>query len=246
MTCQDFDIAIGDAVDGTLGDTPARQLQEHLAACARCAAVDADLRAIRAAARALPVEAPAPRVWTAIAAAVESERLSGAAAATAGAGRGVFAGAAWWQPLAAAAMAVVVAGTLAAVGSRLEPLRDTSGGPIQAAAAASEPATADAVRHAEVEYLEAINGLEAITTADDTLDEETAGVLKANMTVIDQAIGESRAVLKVQPESELAIASLFEALRRKLSLLQDMVALINEMRQGDAEGAARIASGLNQ
>jgi len=39
---------------------------------------------------------------------------------------------------------------------------------------------------------------------------------------------------------------LFEALRSKVELLQDIVALINEMRKGNPEGAARIVSGLNQ
>ena len=46
--------------------------------------------------------------------------------------------------------------------------------------------------------------------------------------------------------NELAQESLFEALRSKLALLQDMVALINEMRKGNQEGAARIVSELEQ
>ena len=64
--------------------------------------------------------------------------------------------------------------------------------------------------------------------------------------VIDDALGESRAVLQTQPSNELAQESLFEALRSKLALLQDMVALINEMRKGNQEGAARIVSELEQ
>ena len=152
-------------------------------------------------------------------------------------------------------MAVLVTGTLAMVGTRLEPLRQvpaddaatTVAGASAGAAGGTGDSAVDAVRHAEGEYIQAISGLEAITsTAADTLDPETADVLKANLTVIDQAIGESRAALKTEPESQLAITSLFEALRSKVALLQDMVALINEMRQGNAEGAARIASGLNQ
>jgi len=260
MNCQDFDIAIGDAVDGTITEPAARRLQGHLATCARCAALDADLRAIRSAARALPAQPPPAHVWKAIAAAMESERAGQAATA----GRGLFAGfASWqraWQPLAAAAMAIIVTATLAAVGTLLEPLRQTqdvrltdsvegagTDGAAAAGTVAADTLAVDTVRHAEGEYIEAINGLEAITsTAGDTLDQETADVLKTNLTVIDRAIGDSRAALKEEPENRLAIASLFEALRGKLALLQDMVALINEMRQGNAEGAARIASGLNQ
>ena len=37
-----------------------------------------------------------------------------------------------------------------------------------------------------------------------------------------------------------ARASLYEALKQKISLLQDTIALMNEMRQGDAAGAAEI------
>ena len=89
--------------------------------------------------------------------------------------------------------------------------------------------------------------LEQATSADrSALDPETADALDAGLTVIDEAIGESRAALQTQPESELAQVSLFEALRRKVSLLQDMLALINEMRQGNQDGAARIMSELNQ
>jgi hypothetical protein len=71
-------------------------------------------------------------------------------------------------------------------------------------------------------------------------------VLQKNLEVIDQAIGESRSALRTQPASEVAQESLFEALRNKVSLLQETVVLINEMRKGNQEGTARIVSGLNQ
>ena len=70
--------------------------------------------------------------------------------------------------------------------------------------------------------------------------------MQANLRVIDDAIGDSRAALKTDPSSDLAQDSLFEALRSKVTLLQDTIALINEMRKGNQEGAARIVSGLNQ
>ena len=49
-----------------------------------------------------------------------------------------------------------------------------------------------------------------------------------------------------EPENDVAQESLFGALRSKIALLQDTIALINEMRKGNQEGAARIVSGLNQ
>ena len=64
--------------------------------------------------------------------------------------------------------------------------------------------------------------------------------------VIDGAITESRAALQTEPDNPAAQESLFDALRSKLELLQDVVALINEMRKGNPEGAARIVSGINQ
>jgi len=45
---------------------------------------------------------------------------------------------------------------------------------------------------------------------------------------------------------EVAQESLFGALRSKVALLQETLTLINEMRKGNQEGAARIVSGLNQ
>ena len=99
---------------------------------------------------------------------------------------------------------------------------------------------------AERDLSNTIDGLERIATDRTSLDMETADVLKANLTVLDGAIGESREALKKEPENDVAQESLFEALRNKVALLQDTIALINEMRKGNQEGAARIVSGLNQ
>jgi len=75
---------------------------------------------------------------------------------------------------------------------------------------------------------------------------QTAATLQKNLAVIDQAIGESRAALRVQPTSEPAQQSLIENFKTKIAFLQDTVALINEMRKGNDTGAARIVSGLKQ
>jgi len=52
--------------------------------------------------------------------------------------------------------------------------------------------------------------------------------------VIDDAITESRAALRAEPQSESAQESLTVALGRKVALLQDMVALISDMRKGES------------
>jgi hypothetical protein len=95
----------------------------------------------------------------------------------------------------------------------------------------------------EQQYTTAIAGLEDITMKERaSLDDDTAEVLQANLTVIDGAIGESRAALDQQPESTIAQESLVEALRNKVVLLQDTVALINATRPGDTD----TITGLNQ
>ena len=49
-------------------------------------------------------------------------------------------------------------------------------------------------------------------------------MLQKNLQVIDQAIAESRAALRSEPQSAPARDSLFDALRRKVTLLQDTIA----------------------
>ena len=103
------------------------------------------------------------------------------------------------------------------------------------------------LRLAEQHYEKAIAGLEQIAkTEQGSLDPQVAALLQKNLGIIDQAIRDSRAALVQQPTSQLAQESLFEAFRRKVSLLQDTVALINEMRKGNQAGAARIIEKVNQ
>jgi len=100
------------------------------------------------------------------------------------------------------------------------------------------------LQQADQHYEKALAGLEQVAKeGQGTLDTRTAAVLQKNLGILDQAIGESRAALKQQPTSELARTSLFEALQRKVQLLQDTVALINEMRKGNQAGAAQIVGG---
>lgn len=103
------------------------------------------------------------------------------------------------------------------------------------------------LRLAEQHYEKAIAGLELVAKADQgSLDPQLAAVLQKNLGIIDQAILESRVALQSQPTNQLAQASLFEAFRRKVALLQDTITLINEMRKGDQAGAARVLQNLNR
>jgi hypothetical protein len=243
MSCRRFAADAGEYADGGLSGTPLEVFEAHLPSCADCRAAVADFRSIRAAARTLEPHVPAPQVWTRIAAAVDAEgrrsliqRLFG------------FAGG--WRP----AVAVTLMVALLVGGSWLAWREVARSGSAPAAAALTTASQAQALESVENEmklaeehYAKAISSLEQIAKQDSSsLDGQTAAVLQENLTVIDRAIGESRTALQKEPTSDLAQDSLFDALRSKVSLLQDTVSLINEMRKGNQEGAARIVSGLSQ
>jgi len=237
MNCQDYEAQIGDYVDGAMDEAQRASFESHLATCASCRAVVADLSVIRSASLSLEPQVPPPHVWRMLSAAIDAEPKP-----FFGVG-----GTQWWRAFApAAAMAVLVA-SLSWTAAQLTPapserlVRTTQ-------VSHSEPVSILAeYQLAERDLTSTIEGLERIAADDPSpLDMETADVLKANLTVLDGAIGESREALKHEPENDVAQESLFEALRNKVALLQDTIALINEMRKGNQEGTARIVSGLNQ
>jgi len=233
MTCQEYDAHIDDYVDDVLSDTLRAECEAHVSTCTNCRALTTDLRTIRIATRSLEPQVPSPQVWYRIAAAIEAEP------------RGIvsawFGG--WQQAVAGAAAAVLIVSGLSWVGGHLTPAgRDRLASPISDAREAP-PMDAAEFTLVEQQYTTAIAGLEDITTKERAgLDADTAQVLQANLTVIDSAIGESRAALDQEPDSAVAQDSLVEALRNKVALLQDTVALINTMRPADAD----TNTGLNQ
>jgi hypothetical protein len=240
MSCQEYEAQIGDYVDGAMDEADLAAFESHLTSCASCRAVVADFSVIRAASLSLEPQVPPPHVWQKLSAAIEAEPKP-----FFGVG-----GAQWWRAFApAAAMAVLVAGlSWTAAQLAVLPRSTTAAQLTLAPATPAEPVSILAeYQLAERNLTNTIEGLERITANDpDALDMETADVLKANLTLLDGAIGESREALQQEPENDVAQESLFEALRNKVALLQDTIALINEMRKGDQEGAARIVSGLNQ
>ena len=106
---------------------------------------------------------------------------------------------------------------------------------------------ADDLQIAEQHYQSAIDKLQrAADLNDGTIDAETASVLQKNLLVINGAISESRAALQTDPQSAPARDSLFEALRQKVTLLQETIALMNELRKGNSAGAAQIIDGAKK
>ena len=228
MNCSTCQPLLSVYVDDALRTDERAAVEEHLRGCVECRALAQDLSSICLAAGSLEPLIPSPHVWQRIAAAAETQtRASGFQPR-------------WfnWRPVAAVAMTAVLAAGLWRVGTLLQPADNTDAGPLVAEVIEADP---------EAHYTLAIARLEEVTSADqDVLDQETAGAINAGLTVIDEAITESRAALRSEPESESAQESLFAALRRKVALLQEMLGLINEMRKGNQAGAARILSEINR
>ncbi len=231
---------INEYVDGALDPSQRAAVEAHLSTCAECRALADDLRQIVKGASTLPALTPDPLLWARVAEHVRKasqpipRRLWRAAI-----------------PLAAAAVLILL------VVARQQLWQTPSERTIVPAKAQSTtPAGSESnaklvqsveseLRLAEEHYEKAIAGLEAITSAGQkTLDPKLAATLQKNLAVIDQAIGESRAALRAQPDSRPAQESLFEAFRSKVALLQNTVSLVNEMRKGNQAEAARIVGQL--
>jgi predicted anti-sigma-YlaC factor YlaD len=240
--CEHFAALIQELIDGELGTDARLELDRHVAECPACRAVLADLRDIARVAGELPLHTPRPVVWERIAASLDADaRARGQAHRTTG-----------WTNL---RVALAIAATLiVAVSASVWVLRSPPPPAATPAASAAHQSKDDLVqdvdehlRVAEAHYEQAIAGLESIVNADQSsLDPKVAATLQKNLTVIDGAIQESRAAIKSQPHSELAQTSLFEALRQKVALLEDTIALINVMRKGDQAGAAKILGNMSK
>jgi anti-sigma factor RsiW len=249
---------LNELVDGTLGPAERTEVERHLESCAECRTIVDGLRAVGRAIGSLKLREPPARTWSRVERAI---RLDIEARAVDEGARGVqpsdleprrapkhlTGSRVMWLGLAAAAVIVLAA----SLTLRLAPF-GSHAGPAQQVAPQTAPGT-DAqsveaeLRQASEHYEKAIKGLEQIANAEQgALDPRTAATLQKNLAVIDQAITESREALHTQPNSEPAQQSLIDNFKTKITLLQDTVALINEMRKGNEAGAARIVSGLKQ
>ena len=247
MNCSDYQDAIQELADGTLGPVRRAELQTHLDACASCRGLAEDLQKITAAAPSLERVSPPDHVWMQIAGRLRQE------------GRVTEAPRPRSHNFALLALAATLLLAVAASVYLLLPYRSanpsmagTASPPAaDAAAARGNAAPSDAVQSIVDDFAEAERKLQSALSKledsakgeDDAFGPETAAILTKNLQVIDQAIAESRAALQAEPQSAPARDSLFEAMRRKVTLLQDTIALMNEMRKGNSAGAAQLVDG---
>lgn len=245
MDCRHYQESIRELVDGTIGPIRKAELQRHLDVCEACRVLTDDLIRLHELAADLETLSPPDGVWLQIAGRLRQE--------------GRFEPAQPPQPVRRQALWLAIAATLLlAVGASLLLLmpafRDGGNSATTTQAGGGNVPPVDPVesvaaefRLAEQHYQNAIAKLEEAAGSDQgSIDPQTAAMLQKNLLVIDQAIAESRAALNVEPQSMPARNSLFDALRRKVVLLQDTIALMNEMRKGDAAGAAQVLDGINK
>ena len=250
MSCEDLNEALVDLVDGRLDGARQRIVERHLEGCQNCRALVEDLRSIRAAAFMLDRREPKAETWSRLQTAIAAEpapkrhvlALPGAVRRSLGEGGWPV----WLGAAAALILATVI--SLWPLLNRPEAAHDDTaqqtGDP--AAEVTVESVTAE-FEAAEKHYQKAIDDLQTIANKDTgELDPQVAAVLQKNLTVIDQAITESRDALRSQPSSSNAQSGLFDALRSKVALLQQTVELINEMRKGNQAEAGRRVQTLTQ
>jgi anti-sigma factor RsiW len=236
--CTDIEPRLSAYVDGALTAEERADVARHLDQCAHCRGIVRDLERLRSTARQLGPVRPPDHIWLEIAGQVHAAAGSPARPASASPRRPVV-----WQWVGLAAMLVLV--TMAVYFVMSAP--GGAPAPGNAGRDAAVQAVADELQLAMQHYENAIAQLEALTkNRDSTIDPAVAAMLQKNLTVVDEAIAESRMALASNPESEPARESLFEALRRKVGVLQATVSLMNQMRQGNPAGAADAAAGLGR
>jgi anti-sigma factor RsiW len=242
MSCQQYLNSIHELVDGTVGAIRRAELEQHLDGCEACRALVSDLERIRDAAGALPEMRPPDRVWLQLAGRLRQEGRITTAAAPERPSRSYAA----WLAIAAALVIAVGSAVLLLVP------RTTTPAPSQVTAPAATGSGADVksvetvqneVDAAQQQFEKAIADLEKVAKANQqALDPGTSATIEKNLGIIDQAIAENRAAVKSEPASVAARETLFDALRQKVSLLQDTIALINEMRKGNNAAAAQLVN----
>ena len=217
MTCARFEALLGDLMDETLDgalDAATREAcGRHRATCAACAALLADLSTIREGAALLAAPAPSRDLWDGIAARLDTPVVP------IDRGRPAAQRPLPWRRLAVAAVALVTvsAGVTWSVARRERP---TGGAPALLAASHAENVALDSLYGREIAVLR-----DAAEGTLGQLDSATVAVVRRNLAIIDQAIGECRAALAADPGSPFLQEQLDRAYGEKVALLRRLTLL---------------------
>jgi hypothetical protein len=214
---------LNEYLDRELDPRDHRRVEAHLSECAECRRAFEALTEIAHRASELPPVSPPDRIWQAIAATIEQK-----------AGKFGDSQPAWRKGL---YPALALAATLV-LGLSIWAVMRTPEPPQPSDPNALANMVTEELKAAESHYEKAIGGLEQIIAQNgEVLPQETAAVLNRNLDLIENAIRESRTAIATEPQSAAAQQSLLQALRSKVSLLQNTILLINEVRKGEGENA---------
>lgn len=234
--CQQSSESLNDFVDGLLEPAEHAALAGHLVTCESCRGLVDDLTRLKDAARSLGPIVPPAHVWENI----QATLLSGPSARRQARTQ--------WLGLAAA---LVLVTTGAYFFTRLtspdaSPVATNDAahaGNSNANATATVETVEDELAKAAEHYEKAIAQLEAVAKQDNALPADTAAKLQVSLSQVDQGIAASRAALATEPQNTPARESLFSALRKKVEILQQTVALVGAMQRGDREATAKVLDG---
>ena len=219
MTCERTLSRLDEYVDGDLDEAAFQEMELHLGGCAGCREEERALRALIAAAAALPREMPPARdLWPELA-----ERLRGAEGARLVARPALSS---WRSPMAMAAAAsvlVALAATLWVRGHGPRPAPGVTSGTLMTVASVDPGADLLAT---EREYARATADLmAALESQKAALSPETRQVLDENLKTIDEALAQVRTALRKDPGNGALTHLLTSTHQKKLDALQRVVRL---------------------
>jgi hypothetical protein len=232
-------------IDGTLGPIRAAELEQHLEQCETCRALARDLRRLHDAASTLGDPEPPDHVWLQIAGRLRQEGRVHDQPVVETAARTQYV----WLAIAAALVIAVGASLVLLMPQFSQSSRQpgVQAGPGNAGGAAAVQSGVEDLMKAQELLQSGVAKLEqGIGSDGQGLPVEVTTTLKTNLKILDQAIAESTAAVQKEPDNIAARNSLFDALQRKISLLQDTITLMNEMRKGNAAGVAHVVEGTNK
>lgn len=227
MRCRKAEFLISDYVDGSLGPADAARLEAHLATCADCRSVLADLRALVRGAGTIETPDVPAEAWSRIRA-----RLREAGAPAYRDERALFGRPRLAPALAALALtAVVVGGTF--VGLKL------GRGPAALSPEERERATLAKLDEAERYYELAVKSLgEAVAARSGRLSPQVTEMFAGNLEVVDMSIQACREAVRNEPDNVKAREFLMSAYRDKVVLLDDLLDMNRRAARGEVPGEA--------
>ncbi len=228
--CQQSSESLCEYVDGLLTPDDRGALAAHLSSCESCRGLVEDLMRLKETAGSLGPIAPPAHIWENIQASLPSAKRQARTQ---------------WMGLAAA---LVLVTTGAYFFTRLASPTATVDLAHADKSNANAPATVQTVEQelakAAQHYETAIAQLEAVAKQDNNaLPADTAAKLRVSLSQVDKFIAESRAALATEPQNDPARDSLFAALRTKVEILQQTVALMGAVQRGDRETTAKMTNG---